>query len=78
MHVLDLLRLFFNGNSIEAQSAGLFLPCKWFPFIAPRFVKMGVNGSVIVFLCLFIPAQLSDVNAEVTETAGKELEAGRK
>lgn len=39
---------------------------------------MGVNGSVIVFLCLFIPAQLSDVNAEVTETAGKELEAGRK
>lgn len=54
VHVLHLLQLFFNGKPIEAQSAGLFLPCKWFPFTAPRYVKWGSMG-----LLLFFSASLS-------------------
>lgn len=60
-----------NREPIEAQSADLFQPCKWiFPLShTSKVCEIGVNGSVIVFLCLFIPTLLCDVNSEMTVKA---------
>lgn len=43
------LLLFLNRKPIEAQSAGLFQPCKWISLTPPWFVKWGLMGLLLFF-----------------------------
>ncbi|MED6282593.1 hypothetical protein CHARACLAT_000122 [Characodon lateralis] len=61
-----------NQQVCSSLVSGFFFPS------LPKVCEMGVNGSAIVFLCLFIPTLLCDVNSEMTEKAQKEKKNGKR